>query len=72
MTDRRNRIHQDLMEMLQMLKFSLKSGKSLDFSKGTSREEVISFLEASEEDENGVLEDINAYIHSLLSTVPVE
>ncbi|KIJ96240.1 hypothetical protein K443DRAFT_107573 [Laccaria amethystina LaAM-08-1] len=72
MTDRRNRIHQDLMEMLQMLKFSLKSGKSLDFSKGTSREEVISFLEASEENENGVPEDINGYIRSLLSTVPVE
>ncbi|KIJ97936.1 hypothetical protein K443DRAFT_26043, partial [Laccaria amethystina LaAM-08-1] len=72
MTDRCNHIHQDLREMLQMLKFSLKSGKSLDFSKGTSREEVISFLQASEEDENGVPEDINAYIRSLLSTVPVE
>ncbi|EDR11776.1 uncharacterized protein LACBIDRAFT_313520 [Laccaria bicolor S238N-H82] len=72
MTDRRNRIHHDLMEMLQMLKFSLKSEKSLDFSKGTSRAEVILFLEASEEDENGVPEDINAYIRSLLSTVPVE
>ncbi|EDQ98464.1 uncharacterized protein LACBIDRAFT_300245 [Laccaria bicolor S238N-H82] len=72
MTDRRNRIHQDLMEMLQMLKFSLKSGKSLDFSKGTSHADVILFLEASEEDENGVPEDINTYIRSLLSTVPVE
>ena len=72
MTDRRNRIHQDLMEMLQMLKFSLKSGKSLDFSKGTSHEEVILFHEASKEDENRAPEDLNAYICSRLLTVPVE
>lgn len=69
MTDRRSRIREDLMEMLQMLKFSIKAGKSLDFSLGTSRKDVMDFLESLLDEENAVPEDINAYIQSLLSTV---
>ena len=55
MTDRRNRIHEGLMEMLQMLKFSLKSGRQLDFS---SREDVIAYLESVLEAETTIPEDI--------------
>jgi hypothetical protein len=69
MTDRRNRIQEDLMEMLQMLKFSLKSGKQLDFSKETSREDVIAYVESVLDAEAAIPEDINAFIQSLLSTV---
>jgi len=69
MTDRRSRINEDLMEMLQMLKFSLKSGRSLDFSENISREEIIAFLERSLDSESAVPEDINAFVQSLLSSV---
>lgn len=68
-TPRRNRIHADLMEMLQMLKFTLKGGESLNFTKGTSRDDVISYLETILDEENSVPEDIHAYIQSLMVTV---
>ena len=57
------------MEMLQMLKFSLKSGRSLDFSQDISQEALIAFLEQSLDAENAVPEDINAFVQSLLSSV---
>lgn len=69
MTDRRNRINEDLMEMLQMVKFRLKSGVQLDFSVGTSRDEVIKYVESIMEAETAIPEDISAFIQSLLSQV---
>ena len=69
MTDRRNRIHEDLMEMLQMLKFSLKSGSTLNFTQGISREDVLEFIQSIQDGENAILEDVNAYIKSLMVTV---
>ncbi|KIJ98156.1 hypothetical protein K443DRAFT_104363 [Laccaria amethystina LaAM-08-1] len=57
------------MEMLQMLKFSLKSGQSLDFTQGTSRKDVLEFIKSIQDGENAVPEDVNAYIKSLLVTV---
>ncbi|KAF9537736.1 hypothetical protein CPC08DRAFT_644571 [Agrocybe pediades] len=69
MTQRRNRIHEDLMEMLQMLKFTMKSGRSLDFSAGSSREEVLSYVEAVMDAEIEVPEDLDAYIATLLDQV---
>ena len=68
-TPRRNRIHADLMEMLQMLKFSLKGGESLNFTQGTSREDVVSYLDTLLDEENSVPEDIHAYMQSLLATI---
>jgi len=38
--DRRNRISPELMEALQLLKFSLKQGHPLDFTTGTSWAEI--------------------------------
>ncbi|KAF9537662.1 hypothetical protein CPC08DRAFT_651682 [Agrocybe pediades] len=70
MTQRRNRIGEDLMEMLQMLKFTLKSGGiSLDFSVGTSEAEVIELIQTQMEAEDNVPQDINGFIQSLLSQV---
>ena len=69
MTDRRNNIHAELMEMLQMLKFTLKSGRSIDFTQGTSRKDVIDFIISTMEEEIMVPEDINAYVQSLMSTI---
>jgi len=51
-----------------MLKFSLKSGNTtLDFSAGTSREDVLAYLETELEGLNAVPEDINSYIQTLLA-----
>ena len=55
--------------MLQMLKFSLKSGQTLDFTKGISWEDVLEFIQSIQDGENAILEDVNAYIKSLLATV---
>lgn len=69
MTDRCNHINEDLMEILQMLKFLFKTGKTLDFSTGTSQDDIIAFLEASLNAEVTVPENIDMYIQSLLATV---
>lgn len=46
MTDRRSRISKELMEALQMLKFSIRHGADLDFTEGTAKEAEIKELEA--------------------------
>ena len=51
-TARRNRIGPELMEALQMLKYSLKKGRGLDFTSGTSRDdelEQLTFLSQAED-----------------------
>ncbi|KZT27526.1 hypothetical protein NEOLEDRAFT_1033999, partial [Neolentinus lepideus HHB14362 ss-1] len=40
-TDRRSRISPELMEVLQMLKFSIRHGRHLDFMEGLSKEAEI-------------------------------
>jgi hypothetical protein len=58
MTLRRSRIGPDLMEALQMLKFSLRNGnKSLDFTAGTAKEEELEALEMEMRDELGIPDD---------------
>lgn len=69
MTPRCNQIHEDLIEMLQMLKFSLKTGECLDFTQGISHKDIETYLESVMNDENLVPKDIHAYIQSLMSTV---
>ncbi|KAJ7064004.1 hypothetical protein C8F01DRAFT_955302, partial [Mycena amicta] len=46
-TRRRNRIAPELMEALQMLKFSIKKGNTLDFTAGTSKEDEMRAIEAA-------------------------
>ena len=47
MTDRRNQISPELMEALQLLKFSLRQGHFLDFSVGTSWDAELAATEAA-------------------------
>jgi trehalose/maltose hydrolase-like predicted phosphorylase len=71
-TKRRNNINPKLMEALQMLKFALKKGHSIDFTKGTSKAAEISELEAAANEEVSVPEDILAFITSLESSTDLE
>ena len=48
-TARRNRILPELMEALQMLKFSFRAGHILNFMAGTSKEDEIRNLESVSE-----------------------
>jgi hypothetical protein len=48
-TARRNRILPELMEALQMLKFSFRAGHILNFTAGTSKEDEIRNLESVSE-----------------------
>ena len=57
------------MEMLQMLKFSLKSGSTLNFTQGISREDVLEFIQSIQDGKNAVPEDVVAYIKSLMAIV---
>ncbi|KAJ7358518.1 hypothetical protein DFH08DRAFT_647261, partial [Mycena albidolilacea] len=70
-TVRRNRTAPDLMEALQMLKFSVKKGRRLNFTGGTSRVEEIALMELETEHRGLVPEDptgYNSFIQSLLNT----
>ena len=46
------------MEMLQMLKFSLKSSSTLNFTQGISWEDVLEFIQSIQDGENAVPKDI--------------
>jgi hypothetical protein len=65
MAPRRNRIKPELMEALQLLKFSFRNGGSLNFTQGLSAEEEMKELEALMEDICCVPGDINAFIAGL-------
>ncbi|KAJ6580941.1 hypothetical protein B0H19DRAFT_1111605 [Mycena capillaripes] len=59
------------MEALQMLKFSVKKGRGLNFTAGTSRDAEIALMEAETEERGLVPEDPTSYssfIQSLLDT----
>lgn len=67
-TDRRNRIAPKLMEALQMLKFSVRHGRGLDFTSGTSRSAELEDLETRERIETSVPDNIVSFIQFLHST----
>ena len=64
-TARRNKLSPELMEALQILKFSITKGNCLDFTAGTSRGAEIELLEAMATEEGVVPEDIMAFIDTL-------
>jgi hypothetical protein len=66
-TARRNNISPELMEALQILKFSLRKGRGLNFTAGTSKTAELNELEASANGESIVPEDLMAFIASLES-----
>ena len=65
MTPRRNRISPDLMEILQILKFSIRNGWSLNFTQGLDWADEWDELEFSAELQNRNPEDITSYIRSI-------
>lgn len=64
-TLRRNNISPELMEALQMLKFSLRKGRSLNFTAGTSKTAELNELEGFANHESIVPEDLMAFISHL-------
>lgn len=64
---RRNHINPELMEALQMLKFSIRKGRGLDFTAGTGKEAEIEALEGAAKDQMIVPEDMTAFVDSLLA-----
>ena len=63
MTPRRNRISPELMESLQLLKFSFKKGQRLNITIGTGEDDVLREMETLAA---GVVpEDLRSYIRSL-------
>jgi hypothetical protein len=60
-----SRISPELMEALQMLKFSIWKGQDLNFTVGMSHSPELSELEVLDVEENLIPEDIMAFISSL-------
>lgn len=66
-TMRRNQINHDLMESLQMLKFSSRSGHILDFTAGFKVDYEVNMLELlTDEEADARMHGGNTFIHSLL------
>lgn len=63
----RSRIKYDLMEALQMLKFSLKHGQELNFTEGSGRLAELQELEEQDFIDSLVPEDLMAFRQSLVS-----
>ena len=73
MTSRRNRMKPQLMEALQMLKFSYRHcGQHLNFTQGTSRVEELMLLEKDVDYAIQVPEDFHSFVHSLAINDPQE
>jgi hypothetical protein len=66
-TLRRNKLSSELMEALQILKYSFKSGKSISFTNGMDKKEEEAWLEQLIAEKSSVPEDIRSYIEHLNS-----
>jgi hypothetical protein len=65
MAARRSRISSELMRALQMLKFSVKQGRGLDFTNGLNWEDELNELEILTSAWSRVPEDVGAFRVSL-------
>jgi len=52
------------MEALQLLKFTLQNGRSLDFTSG------LGYMEESISEQNNIPEDVTSFVQSLLVLMP--
>lgn len=68
MSTRRNKINPELMEALQILKYSVKRGRGLNFTEGMGQEEELKELETLMLEERRIPEDISSFVDSLLHT----
>jgi hypothetical protein len=66
MTARRNRISPELMEALQVLKYSVRNGQALNFTAGMEWNDELKELENSDTHSQQIPEDINSFIRMLL------
>jgi hAT family C-terminal dimerisation region len=66
MSAHRNRIKYDLMEALQMLKFSINRGKELNFTAGLGRQDELCALENLDHLDSLVPEDLTAFRHNIV------
>jgi len=62
MSPRRNRISTNLMEAFQILKFSVRNGRTLSFTEGLNYAEEIGEMELSDDE---LPEDIHSYVQSM-------
>jgi len=62
-------ISPNLMEALQLLKFTLRNGRSLDFTSGLDYMDKLNEMEKGESRQNDIPEDIASFVQSLLSPV---
>jgi hypothetical protein len=67
MSARRNRIAPELMEALQLLKFSVKHGRGLNFTHGYDWTDELIQLEILGETRGQALEDLSSFKDSLLN-----
>ena len=65
MTPRRNRISPELMEALQLLKFSIKQGRGLDFTQGLDWADEVKELEFHSGLQAECPEDVRSYARIL-------
>jgi len=65
MAPRRSRIAPNLMEALQLLKFTLRNGGSLDFTSGLGYKDELHEMENGESEQHKVPEDITSFVKSL-------
>jgi len=68
MSARWNRIKHELMEALQMLKFSINRGKQLDFTAGLGRRAELQALERLDHLDSCIPEDLTTFCRSLISS----
>ena len=68
MTNRRSRIQPELMEALQLLKYSVKHGRSLSFTAGCSWREEEEELERLMRIDEDAPENLKAFQESLVRT----
>jgi len=66
MSARRNRIKYDLMEALQMLKFSINHGNELNFTAGLGRQDELRVLEKLDRVDSLVPEDLTAFRNNII------
>ena len=66
---RRGCIQPELMEALQILKFSVRQGRGLDFTEGWGWDDELRDLEEFMDAQQRVPEDVSSFIQSLMQPV---
>ena len=65
MAPRRNRISTKMMEALQLLKYSLRYGRELNFTEGLDWDDELAEMESAHKAQLRTLEDLDSFIASI-------